>query len=158
MRVENNFYSVPELLAGKQVTVKNYLKDIEIYYNHKKVGQHNKKDGYLEYIIDIMHYLRTFKSKPGALKNSSALINNPDLKAIYDKYYSTQTKAFITILFENKEKTKEELNEILLSRYDNKVISTKIEDNILVAANNQINHYSNLLKGSLLHGKHYRKR
>jgi transposase len=154
VRIENNFYSVPESLVGKKVTIKNYLKDIEVYYNHKRVCEHNKKDGHLEYIIDIMHYLRTFISKPGALKNSTALINNPNLKAIFDKYYSTQPKLFITLLMENKEKNKEELNEILLTNYNYKIKSKGIEENIIAAANTQISIYTNLLKGSTLNGKH----
>jgi transposase len=154
VRIENNFYSVPELLVGKSVTIKNYLKDIEVYYNHKKVSEHKKKDGHLEYIIDIMHYLRTLTSKPGALKNSAALINNPDLKAIFDKYYSTQPKVFLTLVFDNKDKSKEELNKVLLCNYNHQVKSEVIEDNILKAANKQISHYNNLLKGSSLYGKH----
>lgn len=43
VRVENNFYSVPENLVGKKVIVKNYLNDIEVFYNHKQVCTHNKK-------------------------------------------------------------------------------------------------------------------
>ena len=154
VRVENNFYSVPEVLVGKQVTIKNYLKDLEVYYNHKKVCEHKKKDGHLEYIIDIMHYLRTFTSKPGALNNSTALINNPVLKTIFDNHYITQPKLFIQLLLENKEQSKDELNKVLLNNYDSKVKSEEIEGNILSASHKQISHYSTLLKGSSLYGKH----
>ena len=154
VRIENNFYSVPELLVGEKVTVKNYLKDIEVFYNHKKVCQHNKKDGKSEYIIDIMHYLRTFNVKPGALKNSAALVNNPDLKTIFDKYYSTQIKLFITLLYQHKDKSKEELNKILLNNHSYVERSKVIEDNILIASNSQIDLYTNLLKGIRQHGKY----
>ena len=154
VRVENNFYSVPEVLVGKQVTVKTYLRDIEVYFNHKKMCEHKKKDGHLEYIIDIMHYLRTFKSKPGALNNSTALINNPDLKTIFDKYYSTQPKIFIGLLLENKEKSKSDLNKILMNNYDTSVKSNVIEDNIISASQKQINQYNMLLKGTSTYGKH----
>ena len=154
VRVENNFYSVPEILVGRKVTLKNYLKDIEIYFNHKKVCEHKKKDGESEYIIDIMHYLRTFKSKPGALNNSAALINNPDLKTIFDEYYSTQPKEFIRLLLENKDKPKETLNQILLNGYDTKVMSEVIQDNILKASKKQLKQYNTLLKGSSIYGKH----
>ena len=116
--------------------------------------EHKKKDGHLEYIIDIMHYLRTFKSKPGALNNSTALINNPDLKPIFDKYYSTQPKIFIGLLLENKEKSKSDLNKILMNNYDTSVKSKVIEDNIISASQKQIDQYNMLLKGTSTYGKH----
>ena len=55
---------------------------------------------------------------------------------------------------ENKEKNKEELNEILLTNYNYKIKSKGIEENIIAAANTQISIYTNLLKGSTLNGKH----
>lgn len=154
VRIENNFYSVPEALVSKQVTVKNYLRVIEVYFNHKKVCEHNKKDGYSEYIIDIMHYLRTFNSKPGALKNSTALVNNTDLKTIFDKYYTTQPKLFITLITDNKHKSREILNELLLDNSSIKAKSSIIEDNIISAANTQINYYNQLLRGNKNNGRH----
>lgn len=145
VRVENDFYSVPETLVGKKVTVKNYMNDLEVFYNHNLVCRHNKKDGELDYVIDITHFLQTFKCKPGALKNSEALLNNPDLKSIFDKYYSTQPKYFIEILAENKNKSSKELNTILLSNHSPKAKSKEIESNIQKAANSQLEQYTKMM-------------
>ena len=145
VRVENDFYSVPETLVGKKVTVKNYMNDLEVFYNHNLVCRHNKKDGELEYVIDITHFLQTFKCKPGALKNSEALLNNPDLKSIFDKYYSTQPKYFIEILAENKNKNSEILNEILLNNHSPSAKSKEIESNIQKAASSQLEQYTKMM-------------
>lgn len=152
IRVENNFYSVPEDLNGKEVIVKNYLKDIEVYYKHKFVCKHKKIDGNLEYVLDINHYLKTFKSKPNALKNSQALANNPELKTIYMKHYTKKPKLFIELIEENKHLTSEQLNNILLNSYDNKVKVRGLEDKIIENAQYQINIYANLLKGINING------
>lgn len=63
--------------------------------------------------VNIKHYLDTFIKKPGALKNSLALKSNPKLKSIYDIYYNTEPKRFIEIIKENKEKSIEEIEQIM---------------------------------------------
>ena len=114
IRVENNFYSVAEMLVGKELIIKNCVQDIEVFYNHKLVCRHEKKDGASEYAIDITHFLQTFKRKPGALKNSEALHNNSKLKFIFEEYYNAQPKYFIELIEANKNKSKEELDKLLL--------------------------------------------
>ena len=42
VRVENNFYSVPDYLVGHEVTIKNYLREIEVYADSGKVCTHKK--------------------------------------------------------------------------------------------------------------------
>jgi hypothetical protein len=113
VQVENNFYSVPEYLVGMQVSVKSYFDKIIIYSNNNKVCEHKKIDGLNEISIDINHYLSSFLRKPGALKNSVALKSLPQLKTIYDKYFNTNPKKFIAILVENKDKSMDEITEIL---------------------------------------------
>ena len=147
IRIDNNFYSVPEDLNGKEVIVKNYLNDIEVYYNRNLVCVHNKIDAYLDYVIDINHYLKTFSTKPGALANSQALANNPNLKSIYIKYYTKKPKLFIELISENKHLSKEELNEILLTSYNAQVKTQGLEDKIMSESSRQIEVYTNILKG-----------
>lgn len=146
IRVENNFYSVPETLVGKEIVLKNYVGDIEVFYNHKLACRHEKKDGNLEYVIDITHFLQTFKRKPGALKNSEALRNNPKLKSIFEKYYTTQGKYFVELIEANKHKSKDDLNKILLDNYNPTVKSKAIEQNINDAVTNQLGQYANMLR------------
>lgn len=147
IRIENNYYSVPEDLCGKEVIVKNYLEDIQIVYQDKIIARHKKIDGYLEYCLDINHYLKTLMHKPGALKNSQALVSNPELKAIYDEYYSSKPKLFIELIYENKHLKKEALNKLLLESYDNKVNNSKAEEKIVEFSKKQISIYNNLMNG-----------
>lgn len=112
IQIENNFYSVPEYLVGFDVTVKSYFDRIIIYSNNSKVCEHKKIDGLNKLSVDITHYLNSFLKKPGAIKNSAALKSLPQLKTIYDEHFNTNSKKFIEILIENKEKSFESIIEI----------------------------------------------
>ena len=129
IQIENNFYSVPEYLVGRQVSVKSYYDKLLIYSNNIFVCEHKKIDGFNEISIDISHYLKSLFKKPGAIKNSLALKSIPALKTIYDRYFNTNPKKFIDILAKNKEKDLQEL----LSIFENylKISSNNAsEDNI----------------------------
>lgn len=102
VRVENNFYSVPDYLVGREVTIKNYLSEIIIYSERKKVCTHKKLDGFHQRRVEINHYLDTFMRKPGALKNSVALKSKKALKNLYDAQYVGREKDFIALLRENQ--------------------------------------------------------
>lgn len=115
--IDNNFYSVPEYLVGKNVTSKVYYDHIVIFSNNHYVCEHKKIDGSNEVSIDIKHYLHTFSKKPGAIRNSLALKRLPQLKSIYDSYFSKNTREFIEIIRKNKEKDMEEIIQ-LLSNYN----------------------------------------
>ena len=79
IRVEKNFYSVPEYLVDKQVQAKVYFDRIVVFSNLTFVCEHKKIDGANEISIDINHYLNTFAKKPGALRNSLALKSTPQI-------------------------------------------------------------------------------
>lgn len=110
IQVENNFYSVPEYLVGKSVSIKSYLDRIVIFSNNNRVCEHKKIDGSNELSVDITHYLNSLLRKPGAIKNSVALKSIPKLKTIYDNHFNTNPKKFIELLIDNKEK---DLNSII---------------------------------------------
>jgi transposase len=95
-------YSVPEELVGKEVVVKKYHDEIRVYYANTEVCRHRRAFGNGKLVVEIMHYLNTFKKKPGAVNNSVALKSIPKLKAIFDTYYTKKPQAFIDILMENK--------------------------------------------------------
>lgn len=149
VRVDNNYYSVPEDLNGKEVIIKNYVSDINIYYNHELICKHQKIDGYLEYVLDINHYIKTFKTKPGSLRNSQALANNTKLKTIYSNYYTKKEKLFIELIEENKHLGVDKLNEILLNSYNHVVKSKDIENKIIDESRKQISIYNKILKGEV---------
>jgi transposase len=100
--VDTVFYSVPEHLAGKHVTVKKYHNEIRVYAGNEMVAKHKRLFGKGKMQVDICHYLDTLRKKPGAIKNSVALKSIPRLKAIFDTYYKNQPKKFIERFMENK--------------------------------------------------------
>ena len=113
IRIENNFYSVPEYLVEKSVSVKSYFDRIVIYANNSKVCEHKKIDGSNEISIDISHYLNSLLRKPRAIKNSVALKSIPKLKTIYDNHFNTNPRKFIELLIDNKEKDLDSIINIL---------------------------------------------
>jgi len=97
--VEGNHYSVPDHLVGKFVFTKIYPDRINCYHSEKKIASHSRRYGRKEWSININHYLRTLKLKPGALKRSTAFSQiKPGLKTIYQKYYRGEEKHFIELL------------------------------------------------------------
>jgi len=97
--IDENKYSVPDALVGKFVTVKIYPEKIIAYHNNKKVAEHTRNYGKQTWNIQIEHYLKTLKKKPGAIHSSTAMQQmNPKLQTIYNKYYTTNPKDFIDLI------------------------------------------------------------
>lgn len=147
VRVENNYYSVPDYLVGMNVKVKNYLREICIYAGTHLVARHKKVDGYGQIQADIFHYLDTLEKKPGAVKSSKALKSKKALKTIYDKYFTKRTKDFIVILKENADKSESDLIEILEEYGKTGIIyesqkESSITDNVSRHTNDQLKQLS----------------
>lgn len=162
VRISNNFYSVPDYLIDRLVTAKVYYDKIIIYSNNHLVCEHKKVDGVKEISIDINHYLNTFTKKPGAIRNSLALKSLPELKSIYDIYFSKNPKKFIELIKKNRNKNLDELVKILLE-YKNHQLSSNVipldlvRDQIKLGdmARKQTSKYNQLCikgKGSKNHG------
>lgn len=82
---------------GKDVRL--YTDKVVIYHDGNIIARHNRDFGVQQWRIDIYHYLRTLKRKPGALHQSTALLQSDTLvKNIYEKYYSKDTKTFLEVL------------------------------------------------------------
>lgn len=64
VRIEKNFYSVPDYLVEHEITARTYVDKIYIYSNNQLVCVHEKVDGVNEISIDIRHYLSTLTRKP----------------------------------------------------------------------------------------------
>ena len=147
--IENNYYSVPEYLVGEIVTARIYFDTISLYVNNEFVCEHKKVDGFKTFQLDIMHYLNTFLKKPGALRNSHALKDRPELKLIYDTYYKTKPREFIELLQTNKNVEIDDLVTLLQDSKEpniekqlfNHYEETKLEK----ATRNQIYNYSKLI-------------
>lgn len=113
VRVENNFYSVPEYLVGRVVTIRSYVNEIVVYSGLHEVCRHNKKDGHGEMSVNIFHYLDTLAKKPGAIRNSRALRSETELKAAFDRYYTSRAREFIAILRVNQDRPLDEIVGVL---------------------------------------------
>ena len=147
IQIENNFYSVPEYLVGLTVTSKIYYNKILIYSNNEFVCEHKKLDGEKKISADIRHYLKTLTFKPGALKNSYVLKSNPKLKSIYDRYYINNPKRFIDIISKNKEKTDEEIENILIANSGNLADIARYSNNINNLTRVQTSMYNKIVIG-----------
>ena len=152
VRVDNNFYSVPDYLVGKEVTVKTYLREILVYADSGIVAKHKRVDGFGEMQVNIFHYLDTLAKKPGAVKNSKALKSKAALKTIYDTYFTKRTKEFIELLKNNKDLSYEDLQTVLIKAGRANIIycSTPLnamEENINSKAKDQVNRLSEIFFG-----------
>lgn len=97
--VAKNHYSVPDTHVGKTVDVRLYTDKVIIYHDGSIVARHDRDFGVQQWRIDIYHYMRTLKRKPGALHQSTALLQSDTMvKNIYEKYYSKDTKTFLEVL------------------------------------------------------------
>ena len=150
--VDTVFYSVPEHLVGKRVTVKKYHDEIRVYAENALIARHKRLFGYGKMQIDICHYLNTLVKKPGAVRNSIALKGIPRLKAVFDTHYSKQPKKFIELFLENKELPINEIIELFEREVKNKgeIIAldvVKPVSQIAVSARAAIANYSVLVNG-----------
>jgi hypothetical protein len=102
INVDTAFYSVPEELVGKKVSVKKYHDEIRAFYDNIEVCRHRRIFGNSKMQVDIYHYLNTLYKKPGAVRNSVALKQIPRLKSIFDTHYADKPKQFIEEFLENK--------------------------------------------------------
>lgn len=97
--VDSCFYSVPEFLTEKEIRIKKYPLYIKILYNDKVIEIIQRIWKKYEYKININHYLKTLKKKPGSLVDSLALKQaETKLQKIFHRYFSTNPKDFIVFL------------------------------------------------------------
>lgn len=153
--VDTAFYSVPEYLVGKKVTVKKYHDEIRVYAANELVCTHSRVFGKGSMQVDIFHYLNTLYKKPGAVKNSVALKSIPRLKAIFNTHYAKQPKRFIEVFLENKELSIEEIIELFekKTRQKGEIIALDVVKpvcSIDVAARASVANYSALVNGGIV--------
>lgn len=98
IRIDNNFYSVPESLIGKTVKVKKYPEHITVLCNQQIAADHVRLKGKNKTCLDIRHYLGTLNKKPGALRNSTVLKQGPVLEEFFKKYFTEKPKEFIEFI------------------------------------------------------------
>ena len=124
-----NRYSVPDHLVGEFVEVNILSDQLDIFYQNKRVATHERCYLANEFVIEIEHYLATFKKKPGALPGSVALASNVYLKALYTDYFSGEPRAFIDLLIYCREQriSEERLDESMHRLFDVKYGQLTVE-------------------------------
>ena len=95
---QGNRYSVPDHLAGLFVDVSIRSREVHIYSQNKRVAIHMRSYKPHDWVIDIEHYLDTFKKKPGALAGSQALADNHYLRDLYINLFQNEPRDFIELL------------------------------------------------------------
>ena len=114
--VNGSHYSVLDKLVGKIVLVKIYSTLILCYYEGEKVAQHERKYGFNEWSIKFEHFISTLNRKPGALANSTAILQvDPRLKEIYKNYYIKKEREFIELFTIINEKGLDEVLKVIKS-------------------------------------------
>jgi transposase len=97
--IDNCHYSVPDLYVGEFLFIKIYTSKILCYYKGQKIAEHKRNYGFKKWSIQLEHYLRTLKKKPGALAGSVALKQaEPELQKIYRYHYTGKEKEFIHLI------------------------------------------------------------
>jgi len=99
--IDGNKYSVPDDYYKNIVKVKIYVDKIQIYdiSLNKLLAEFKRSHEKGKEYIDITHYIKTLKKKPGALKRSKALQTaQKTLQTLYNNYYTTEVKGFTKIL------------------------------------------------------------
>ena len=105
--VDNCHYSVPEKYTGKIITTKIYSSELICYDDNKRVCTHKKLHSAGEWKINIAHYLKSLKRKPGAIMGSIAFSQmDAELQSLYKKYFQSKPKDFVNLLIYMKENDK----------------------------------------------------
>lgn len=106
VKVDTNWYSVPEGYVGGMLEVKIYPNQIFVYNpDHQHIATHIRAHSRFEYYLQIDHYLQTLRTKPGALAGSLSFLQaDEQIRGIYHAYFSKQPKAFVELLLYLREK------------------------------------------------------
>jgi len=131
-----NHYSVPDTLVDKDLEIRVYTDRLLICKDGKPVAQHPRSFRNHVWVIDIYHYLRTLRRKPGALARSTAMLQaDTQIKYIYETYYSENPKAFLDTLPIIREKGTSRVLQAL-RELDRMTTSDKSADKVRVICDN----------------------
>jgi len=99
IKVDTNYYSVPEGYVGAFINVKVYPDSILIYDKNNLIASHERRISRFKYYLKLEHYLNTLLIKPGALTGALTFHQAQQiLKDIYYSYFKSQNKEFIELL------------------------------------------------------------
>ena len=116
INIDTCHYSVPDNYVNKVIFTKVYSTHIRCYYEGTIIAEHKKCHGNQQWSIDISHYCRTLRRKPGALAHSVAFKQaDTRLQKIYQTYYLKREKAFVELLIFSQECSIEAIEKAIIS-------------------------------------------
>jgi len=140
IRYDKVSYSVPDCFVGKSMCIKAYPTEIVVLHKGAEVARHIRVFEPNKMVLEIGHYLGTFKRKPGALANSQALAAKDNLKEIFEHEYADNPREFIAIISEHADGSFDDVLEALRAhrrasysprqREENDYISIKTQEQI----------------------------
>jgi len=138
-------YSVPDHMVSKLLRLKVFAEKIDLYYNEEKLCSHQRSYMRHSWTIDVGHYLKTLKQKPGALKGSMAFDQlDQNIKMMYGEYFANDTKSFIELLqYCNNQSL--ELDKVLNAIQYLKKRTTSITKDTILAVIDRINEKGELV-------------
>lgn len=102
VRVDTNFYSVPDQQVDQWVEARIYALRIELYDRQKGrllATHHRHHTTHQSYIV-LDHFLASLRRKPGALLGSVAWQQaDKALRQLYEQYFTDRPKVFIELLW-----------------------------------------------------------
>ena len=117
IKVDTNYYSVPEGFVGQFINVKVYPDVINIYdFTHRLMASHERRHTRFEYYVKLGHYLKTLHTKPGALAGSTGLHQaDQALKNIFTNHFADRAKDFVELLIltQQHQHSVEQLQEVI---------------------------------------------
>jgi transposase len=138
-----NRYSVPDHLVGEFVEASIQSGQVDIYHRNKRVATHKRCYLKHEFVVEIEHYLATFKKKPGALPGSLALASNTYLKELYTNHFHGEPRAFIDLLSYCRQQSvsEEKLDETMCRLLDVKYGHPTVEKLRVLLGNQASSHH-----------------
>lgn len=106
--IDTVHYSVPFEYVDRKVWMKKYSDKVVIFNmegpSKIEIARHERSHIQEDWILDLQHYLKVLKVKPGALHNSMALRQTPKaLQELFDTYFTDNPRGFIELLLWAKE-------------------------------------------------------
>ena len=106
VKVDTNWYSVPEGFVGHRINAKIYPNQVLIYNpDNQHIATHERRHTRFEYFLNLDHYLKTLRTKPGALRGSLTLFQaDLGLRKIFTQHFQTRPREFVELLLFAREK------------------------------------------------------
>jgi len=140
--VDKNHYSVPYSYVGLRVRIQLWIDQVEIFYEGKRIGSHERVYGNNKWQLEPQHYLEILQQRPGAFESSRAIrqwrVSWPkSLEALLSQFRQKQQdthgiKDFISVLMLYKDYPKEEVDAAIELSVENKVSHSEGVKHLLV--------------------------